>query len=355
MIYEPGKKNRLVIFIVTVMILLFTSASVLGFENKTNFNVSSTLSNSMGIGTFVSGYSKIPQLTSSLSLSPEYQLPAIGQLPPMSLYADASLGLWWLDSYYTSQAEVNNRFTLTDLSLGLSAPKIVDFKNINLSLSPYIESIFPLSKSSQSLNRYVGVSLGFSLAYKISDVTFSYSPSFSTWAYGNAAITAPCREAGSKNNLPPVINPQNIDFDLDQYLQQLTMEPSQVVNSNGLCQVAGRQSVGVLVNSAKIKWAKKGHTVSVGFGWYINFLRPLADRPDLRGEYASNQQFTEATLGKIAYSYKIPVDFDLSIGVGVISYQAMFSKQGKINFPFFDFVTPGKNQTEFYLNLTAGI
>lgn len=352
---ELGKINRVFIYLMTAIILSFTSAPLLSFENKTNFNVGTTLSNSVGIGTFVAGYSQIPQLTSSLSLSPEYQLPPIANLPPMSLYADATLGWWWLNSYYTSQAEVNNRFTFSDVSFGLSAPKIVDLKNINLSLSPYVEAIFPLSKSSQSLNRYVGVSLGFSLGYKLDDFSFSYSPAFSTWAYGNSAITVPCSEAGLKNNLPPVVNPQNIDFDLDQYLQELTMGPTQAMNSDGICQVAGRQSVGVLSNSAKVAWSRDGHSISVKFGWYINFLRPLEKRPELRGEYASNQQFTEATLGKIAYSYKIPVDFDLSIGVGIVSYQAMFSKEGKLNFPFFDFVTPGKNQTEFYLNLTAGI
>lgn len=350
------KRNvDVLIRIIILTTTLFTFQFAIAADSKVPFGGTAYLSNAVGIGTFIPGYAHAPSFTTSLTLAPWYELPAFLDLNPWSIGSEFSLSAWWLDSYNTSAYDANNRVTYSDLSLYLDAAKLGDWKAINLSLSPYVEIIGPISKASRAMNRAVGLGVGTSLAYKVSDFTFSWAPSFNAWVYTSPEVTADCNQWGSKPGLPPVINPQNVNFDLDQYLQALTIVPNQNRGANGRCQVAGRQSIGVLTNTVKATWSKNGHSVQVRFGWYLNFLRGISDRPELRGLHASNQNFTEATLGKIAYTYKIPVDFDFRVSAGIVSYQGSYDKQGKLRFPFFDFVTPGKNQTELFLQFSAGI
>ena len=331
------------------------TATEIKIAKKSSFSGSATLGNSLGIGTFVSGYGQVPSLTSSLTVTPAYALPKFSGFPALNLSASGSLNWWWLQSISTSAFNANNRISYSDISLTLSAPKIVNFSDIGLSLSANIGLTAPISKISRTLNRMSGFKVGGDFSYQKADFSVAWLPSFATWAYSNAAMTGPCREAGRGSVLPPVINPQNINFELDQYLQELVISRSEERNSDGTCLVVGRQTVGVLSNSVRAVWAPGRHNVSLSFAWYINYLRPLSNNPSLAGEHASLQNFTQATLGQLAYAYQIPVGFDLSISGGIMSYQASFSKQGNFNFPFFDFVTPGKNQTQFFLQLTAGI
>jgi len=43
------------------------------------------------------------------------------------------------------------------------------------------------------------------------------------------------------------------------------------------------------------------------------------------------------------------------ISAGVLSWQAAYDQSGRLAFPFFDFVTPGNNQTQVFLQATVGI
>ena len=347
--------RRMTLFVFLVFSFSPLIATELELEKKSSLSASATLSNSLGVGTFVSGYGQVPSLTSSLTIAPSFALPRFAGLSQMDLSASASLNWWWLNSMSTSSFNAHNRLSYSDISLSLSAPKIVNFDRLGISFSPNIGLTAPISKISMALNRVLGFQMGSNIAYQKSDFSVGWLPSFSTWVHSGAAMTAPCGEAGASSALPPVINPQNINFELDQYLQELVITRSEERNSNRSCLVKGRQTIGMLSNTVNAAWAPGRHNLSFSFGWYINYLRALSNKPDLRADHASTQNFTEATLGRIAYSYRIPVDFDLVVGGGVISYQASFSKQGNLNFPFFDFVTPGKNQTQFFLQLTAGI
>lgn len=347
--------RRLSIFAIFLFCFSPLTATELKLEEKSPLSGSATLGNSLGIGTFVAGHGQVPSLTSSLTVTPAYALPKVSGMPTLNLSAFASMNMWWLKSYSTSAFNASNRISYSDITLTLSAPKIVNFSDIGLSLSSNIGLTAPISKISRTLNRMAGFQVGGDVTYQKSAFSVSWFPAFSTWAYSGAAMTGPCREVGEGSVLPPVINPQDINFGLDQYLQELVISRSEERNSDGTCLVVGRQTIGMLSNAMRAAWAPGRHNVALSFAWYINYLRPLSSNPSLVGDHASLQNFTQATLGKLSYAYQIPVGFDLSVSGGIMSYQASFSKQGNFNFPFFDFVTPGKNQTQLFFQITAGI
>jgi hypothetical protein len=317
--------------------------------------VDATLSNSVGIGSFIAGYGQVPSFSTSLTLMPHYDVPRFLGMPKMILSATGSLSWWWADSYFTSAFNQRNRLLYSDVSLNLNAPNALEFESIGLSISPSINISVPISKMSRTLNRVLGAGISGNVHWAKDQFSVSWMPAFSAWIYGGPSLTMPCGETGSAKPLPPVINPQNANFDLEQYMQTLVVSREEERNSDGTCNIAGRQTLGMLSNIASVSWSPGAHGVSLALGWYINFLRPLADRPDLKGIGATGQGFSEATMGRIAYSYTIPVDFNLVVSGGVLSYQAAYDKQGRLSFPFFDFVTPGRNQTQFFIQLTAGI
>jgi hypothetical protein len=345
----------LAVFLFYFTPLTATELRELKLEKTNNFHASATLNNSLGVGTFVSGYGQVPSLISSLTVSPSFLLPKLGKLPQMNLAAIASLNWRWLDSFASSNFNMNNRLSYSDVTFILSSSKILNFPDAGIFLDAAADLMVPISKPSRTLNRLVGFKVNTVVYYRKSDFYISWIPSFSSWIHSNAAMTGPCRETGSGSALPPVINPQNIDFELDQYLQELVISRIEERNSDGTCLVAGRQTIGSLTNTMQVRWAPGRHSISLSFGWHINYLRSLSNNTAFKGEHASLQNFTQATLGQVSYAYRIPVDFDLVISGGIVSYQASYSKQGTFNFPFFDFVTPGKNQTQFFLALTAGI
>lgn len=324
-------------------------------SEKYPLGIDATLSNSVGIGTFLTGYGNVPSFATSLTLMPHYDLPKFRSLPRMILSAAASINWWWLDSYYTSAFNQRNRFLYSDLSLNLTMPNALEIPSANLSFAPNISVNVPISQLSRSFNRILGLGVGANLNWSASHFSVAWMPSLSGWLYSSPNLTMACGESGGAKPMPPIINPQNSDYDLSQYMQTLVLSRSGEQNADGTCNIVGRQSLGTLSNLLAFGWSPGAHNISVALGWYLSFLRPLEDRPDLTGIAASGQGFSEATMGRIAYSYTIPVDFNLVISGGVLSYQAIFDKQARISFPFFDFVTPGRNQTQFFIQLAAGI
>jgi hypothetical protein len=167
-------------------------------------------------------------------------------------------------------------------------------------------------------------------------------------------MTVPCREIKNASPLPSVVNPLDSNFALANYAQNIAFNRGQT-GSDDTCMVDGRHTIGTMGNMASLAWSPGNHELSVGLGWYVNFARPLEPRADLLGMNASSFGLSDSTMGRIAYSYIIPVDFSLVVSGGVQSFQSTYSKDHHFNFPFFDFVTPGKNQTQIFIQLTAGI
>ncbi len=336
---------------------LFLALSVSGIlyaqdeELEKRWGLSSSLGNSVGIGTFVAGYSNEPSWSTSIAINPTYRLPKFWGMPEITLSASEIIGFWWLSSYNTTASDFDNRISLSDLNLEAFMPTILRHEQTGLSFGAGVTLNAPVSYLSQKINRVMG--LGFNIPMRWSKWGFSagWTPSLTGWIYSDSSISAPCEK------LPgTVINPQNIEQDVGQVIQGLAIVKNYEDDlGNGTCRIAGRQTMLGLNNMWSLGWSNKTHSVGLGLGWFINFLRPLADKPQLHADNSSSQSFTEATLGRISYGYRVPIQTDLSLSAGVMSMQAAYTRSGDLAFPFFDFATPSNNQTQFFLQATVGI
>lgn len=316
-----------------------------------DWGLSTSLGNSVGIGTFVSGYSQTPSWSTSLSLSPSYKIPQFWGLPRISLSAYEMISVWWLDSYSTTAANAQNRVVLSDLSLTASMPKMLDFESSGFSFGVSMGASVPVSMFSRNINRVLGFTGSLPVSWSKWGFSAGFTPSVSGWAYSDSNISAPCFEMA-----PATINPYDANADINQAIQGLTIiKNGDERLGDGRCVVSGRQNTWSLTNSFSLGWSNPNHAVNIGLSWYINFLRPLADRPDLRSEHARAQNFTETTMGRIAYSYTLPIEMNLILSAGILSWQSVLDSSGNLTFPFFDFRTPGNNQTQIFVQATVGI
>jgi len=295
--------------------MLLAASSTLAFP----LGIDAALSNSVGIGTFIPGYRQVPDYSTTLSLSPHYSLPQFWSMPQITMSAGMDIGIAWLDSSQTAVSDGVRSPRVSDVSLTFAMPKAVNIESWGLSFSPRVGAVFPASKTSQALNRVLGLSVGGTVKWAKSDFSISWSPGFTGFLHSGPAKTVNCNTAQ-----PPMINPHDPDFSLDAYV-------SSIVN-DGNCDVSGRQTIGTLKNVLNFSYAPSRHNLTVGLEWRVSFLRPLVDNPDLRSIYASNQSFTETVLGRIEYGYTFPVGFDFGIAGGIMSYQGSYTKDGNISF-----------------------
>lgn len=305
--------------------------------------VSTTLGNSVGIGTFVTGYSQTPSWSTSLILSPSYKIPEFWGLPRISLSASEMISTWWLDSYSTTANNAQNRVTFSDLSLGASMSKLLNFESTGFSLGANLGLQVPVSNFSRNINRILGFNIAAPVNWSKWGVSAGFTPSVSAWTYSDANISVPCYEMSS-----PMINPYDTGADIGQAIQGLSIiKNGDERLGDGRCLVVGRQNTWSVNNAFSLGWSNPHHAVNASLSWMINFLRPLANRPGV--------DFTEATMGRIAYSYTIPVETSWVLSAGVVSWQSSLDSAGRLTFPFFDFVTPGNNQTQIFVQATVGI
>jgi len=338
------------------------SASISWVEEfrKLPVSVNASLSNSVGIGTFVAGYRKMPSWSSTLSLSPSYKVPVFLGLPKSSVSASIGLDVSWLQSYATSGQVAKRQVRVSDVGLGWSMPKAIHFESIDVALSPKLGATLPISIMSRAQNRVMGFSGGLSIGWAASDFSASWSPSASGWLHSGAMRTFSCRAVSNPYNdgevaLPPVINPNDPDANIEDYMLPSVAYRDEESGLDGRCIIAGRQTLASLKNAFDFAWAPGAHRINLGFGIYHSFLRGLSDAPELRSSNASGQNFRESTMGRISYSYRLPVEFDASVSVGLSSYQPIYDKRGNIRLPFFDFFSASNNFTQMFVNISAGI
>lgn len=341
-----------------IVVMSFTALTTFSeAQSETPFWLTGDFSidNSVGIGTFVSGYAQTPQWATSFTLSPRAQLPLPALWPKIFVSADISANVWWLNSIQTSAFDANHRIQFPDLVLTLSSPTIFEIEKIGISFSALLPVIIPVSRSSRVLNRIFALGFGSGIKWKKSQFSVRFVPSALAWIHGGESKTIDCFDSDTRVPSLGVANPDNPDFAIDQYMLSLAVFRDEESSDGETCAIVGRQNLWTIKNTLDAAWSNPSHHVSVGLTYYWNFLRPLEDRPELAGMFSSSQSFTQAVLGKVAYTYTLPLDFEMAVSTGVLSYQSVFSKMGTPLFPFFDFATPAKNQTQVFVELVASI
>ena len=312
--------------------------------------ISASVGNSVGIGTFVTGYSQTPSWTTSFVLNPTYKLPSFWGLPRINLSAYQLMSVWWLDSYVTTMANRENRVLFFDTILSATMPKILESSSTGLFLSAGLGLSLPISSFSRNMHRIIGINPSLPMGWSKWGFSAGFTPSILIWTHSQNNISAPCM------NMPStMVNPYNANTDIDQVLQGLSIYKSGEELGDGTCVVSGRQNISTLSNMFSLGWSNPNHSVSLSLTWYLNFLRSLSDKPELRSQFSSSNNFNEVTAGRVSYSYTLPIETNVVISAGVLSWQAAYDQSGRLAFPFFDFVTPGNNQTQVFLQATVGI
>lgn len=330
-------------------------------EGKFPLHANASLSNSFGNGLIapigpLDAYQPQPNWSSSLSLGGNAGLPKVDFLPKMSLSAGVSFSVNnWIPAYSNGGA-YDRAVRASDINLGLGMPGAFteDFTKIKVGLS--FSGRIPTSITSRQQNLFTA--LGASIPVGWSSEEFPWGQIGVTYSLGGRvslytadAPTIGCEAAVSLGSV--VTNPlENGDLPL-AYGREAEVGP------NGECLLRGRQGVASLSNNLGASWSLQGHSVGASLGWSVGFLRPISNRPELRSEFATSQNFNESVNGNLSYSYEIPVDFPLSVSAGIGSGQSPYrvndeGKQELVN-PFFDFFTPANNYSAAFVDVSIGI
>ena len=82
------------------------------------------------------------------------------------------------------------------------------------------------------------------------------------------------------------------------------------------------------------------------------FQRALTEAPELKSEFASDQNFNESVIGSISYGYAFEGAYAPGMGISMSTGQSPYTPTGEPRFWFLDLLTPSSNLTQFGLNLT---
>src|SRR3989338_10838318 len=187
-----------------VIWLLYATYSLASHGETKNWAVSLGVGNSVGIGTFVTGYSQTPFWTTSLILNPSYKLPVFWGMPRITISANQIVDFLWLDSYRTTANNRDNRVSFWDLDLNASMPKILNFESTGFSLGSSLGISLPASSFSRNVNRIFGISTSIPISWSKWGFSAGYKPSALVWIHSQNNIQVPCM-----NMSPAMINPYN--------------------------------------------------------------------------------------------------------------------------------------------------
>lgn len=315
-----------------------------------------TIDNTVGNGVFAPGYQAQPSWSSSVNLRPSAMLPKPADwFPRMLLSGSMTFGVNnWLPSF-TNSDTFDRQITLSDPSLALILAGLYREEFTGISFSLIGQATAPLSLGSRQQNLVTSLALAGQFMWLAPDTPIGqffvqYTPSLRGSFYSEVGPTVAC---DTPTALPPQSNGTQPNTGLDDL--PIAFGRSEQRLPNGDCILAGRQSMASLANRVTTGWSLDAHNISLGMTWAHSFLRPLKNDPNLAASFASGQNFAESNSGFVAYTYTVPVDFNLFLSGGIFSQQPAYNRQGDVRFPFFDFVTPANNFSGAFFDVTVGI
>lgn len=337
-----------------LMFLLASNATFAATHRDFEMGGTAQLSSAIGIGTFVLGSGNMPSVSSTLNLSPYMNLPSVFGLPATTVSANLSLATSWIQPYNALTSKPGE-MRLSDLIMSLSMPNALTLSPLKLSLTPTLNVVVPTSKSSLAWNRLMGVGMSLPVSLTTGDFSFSYIPLVTGFLYSQNTATVPCEGVTDVVGSGSVMNPNQPNFAIEDYVvSSFNFRESERLG-DGRCMIRGRQTLAIIKNSLMGQWEKGSHRIQIMVGISNSFLRPLEASSKLTSENAWSPNTQAGTAAQILYQYKIPVEFSLFATAGIASQQSIYTPDGNIRFPFFDFTTPGNNYTEVFINMTVGI
>ena len=288
-------------------------------------------------------------------MSGSASVPKLDYLPKISLSTSLTLSMSnWISSE-TSDAVYDRIVRVSDIGVGLKMPALWTEEYTKISVSPSISGKIPISLTSRQSQLITLLGAGVGFAWSAPEqpwgtIEASYAPKVSFPIFAGVAAT----QVGVT----------------DQTVHGFTANPLQNPNAfpvlycrddnvfaNGECTIAGRQTLMNLSNSLGVSWKLGAHSVALSLAHSLAFKRDLAPNPALSSDYASGQNFEkEATKSSISYSYELPIELaDISLSAGIASSQPVHGGNNELLFPFWDFVTPSKNYSAAFFDVSVGL
>jgi hypothetical protein len=327
---------------------------VVGGDSSFPLHVTATVDNYVGNGMLAATqYQRQPLFGTSVSIRPSAMLPKVEYLPSMMLLSSIDFSVNnWLPSY--SNTGVYDRMVrVSDFGIGLLFPGLFKDEFTGIGVTPVISARAPLSITSRQNNLVTNIggsaqAMWNSPETPVGTFTVIYSPSLRGNLYSEVASTMPCEADVQYANVNT--NP------LSEGDKPLYYGREAQLLDNGECILPGRQVLGSVGQNGTLSWTLAEHNIALSVGYSLGILRPLSSRPELRGDYASDQNFSEMTSGSASYTYTVPVDFNLFITAGIASSQPAWNAAGNfLRFPLYDFVTPANNFTVGFFDVSVGI
>lgn len=313
------------------------------------------LDNTIGMGTFVPGITQQPNWGTAVTLRPNFSIPKVDFLPRMVLSGSIDFFINnWLPAFNNGEA-LERQLRVSDPGLSLIFPGLIQEKVTGIGVTGILNTRMPLSVQSRFNNSLGSVAAAMQASWSSPETpvgvfTVQYTPSVRFNNYSKPFATFPCNDPALFALDTRPSNPSTGIEDLPAYVGR-----QEEILPDGTCRLAGRQSVASLSNSATLDWSFGDHSIYVSAAWANVFLRPLESNPDLASSFASGQNFTESNSGSIGYNYSVPSDLRMQLNVGLSSSQPAYDAQGRLRFPFFDFVTPANNFTSLFFDVTLAL
>lgn len=330
-------------------------------------NLTTTLSSSVGSGTFAPGYTQQPTLSQTLTMLPTLKLPQIDGLPTAVLAGRLNLSVQWLSNFQGNfgASSADRLLRVSDFTLVLNVPKLFQESFTGIRVGTNLQARAPLSLSSRMWNVLTTVGVNFPINWNTGKLElpvglffFSYVPSATYTQHLDANPTVPCSGSALDDSVLTTGNPAN----RLESIPLVITRPGEIA-ANGECIQRGRRVIGTVAHSTTVGWAAGNHTVIVSTAYFNQIFAPLKDTPDLQSPFASGQFFNEWTSGTVAYAYQIPTEWlglpqtsSLNVTAGATSFQPFWDAAGQnMRFPYWDFATPANNFSSLFLDLNLSI
>jgi hypothetical protein len=309
---------------------------------QSGFQLITSLDHYLGVGTFVDAryYSS---LSAWLTVIPQF-LFAVGK---QRLVASATLRGSY--EYTLPDTETGRRWSVGDVSLGLSAPAFFrETKFTNISLSPSVGLSIPTSPESWNAGLITALRAGVTASRSVATVDFRANVGVSASIYGQPTT-------GYRN--PNITG---------------TGTPARDTNGNLLavcrvgetiCGAAGNNTAFTVSAGGQVQWRATGSfLLYVGYTYFRVWrysANPVADQYTPQALDSRGNPVAKAGLGQFdrtsAYfggSYQLNEHYSLDLGVSNV--QTPLTPTGQVRFPFLSFGTWADNSTSIYFTLSAG-
>jgi hypothetical protein len=228
------------------------------------------IGNSVGLGTFMPDYQRMPSWGSSVSLSLMLRMPKMGMMPSSIVSIGSATSVPWLYAYSSGNNANLNQVLVSDTRVNYRVPSLWRSAELGLNVGAGTGMSLPTSLRSRYNN--LGTSLRVSLPISFSKAGFNV---FWNSSFGYNIYT--------QQN--PLTQRMFSEEDASRFL--IVCRPAEVLGDD-MCLRKGRPMDFSVSNTFSVGYGIKRHFFNAGLTWGLGFQRALSEAPELQSEYASD-------------------------------------------------------------------